>query len=586
MSGDAWLTLAILIGLFALLIWGRLPTWSVFVGALALIVTLGLAGEEEAFKGFANTGVLTVVVLYVVAAAMYATGAISLIADKFIGKPESARTANQRILPATAVGSAFLNNTPLVAMMIPVVQDLGRTVRLPTSKVLMQVSDASILGGAATLIGTSTNLIIAGFVLSQLGTELNVFFPTRIGLPAAVAGVAFLLYFSGRLLPERVTEGAVANAQRYLAEFHVPSGSPLVGATLEAAGLASRAGCQLTRVRRRDTDLAHSGTGFRLEAGDVLTFSATVDGVASLWTTIGLYAATPREVTGNEYAHHLVEVVVAPGGSHVGAEIGELPFRALDDELKVVAVSRVGASAGQALDAQRVRAGDNYVLEVSDEFLGTSAVAGEFALTKRLRGVRVQRTDRAWFAGLVVAAMVLLSAFGVMSLLNAALLATAALIATGCITFRRAFGSIDWETYVVLAAAVGLEPAVTNSGLAGNIGSLLSDMAGGNAYAALAVVFLGTVILTNVISNAAAAALMFPIVIGMVTDLDVNWEPFVAVLMLGASFALINPAGYQTHLMVQKPGGYSFADFVKVGLPLTVVVGAVAVPLAPLLYGL
>ena len=585
MSLDAWLVLGILSGLFALLIWGRFPTWAVFVAAIGLIVTLDLAAEEEVFKGFANTGVLTVVVLYAVAAGMYATGAISIVADKFIGQPGTARQANQRILPATAVGSAFLNNTPLVAMMIPVVQDLGRTMRLATSKMLMQLSGASILGGSSTLLGTSTNLIIAGLVLDALDEDLDVFFPTRIGLPAAIVGILFLIYVAGRLLPDHTDE--VDTAQRlYRAEFYVPEDSPLVGSTLAQGGLAEPAGAQLVSVLRRQTELADIGANMRLEAGDELIFTASIEAVTTLWTTIGLYPSTPREVTGKEYQHHLVEVVIGNETKYDGQPVSRLVFREHDSELKVVALSRNGLPTERDLQEAVVMAGDNFLFEVADEFFETKPLEAGFSLMKRLRGYRIQRTDRAWAAGVIVVAMVLFSAFGVMSLLNASLLAVAALIATGCLTFRRAFSSVDWQTYVVLGAAVGLAPAVTNSGLAEDISKLLSDLAGGNPYAALVVIFIATVILTNVISNAAAAALMFPIVIGMATSLDVNWEPFVAILMISASCALINPAGYQTQLMVQEPGGYTFTDFAKVGIPLTIIVGLVAVPLAPLLYGL
>ncbi len=252
----------------------------------------------------------------------------------------------------------------------------------------------------------------------------------------------------------------------------------------------------------------------------------------------------------------------------------------------MVAMSRGGTTPDQPIGALNAAAGDNFVLEVSDDFFAAEGLETEFALMKRLRGYRVQRTGRAMVAGLIVLTMIAFSAFGVMSLLNAALLAVAALLATGSLTFRRAFRSIEWETYVVLAAAVGLAPAVTNSGLADEIADILSAISGDQALIALIVVFVGTVVLTNVVTNAAAAALMFPIALGIAADLDVNWEPFVAVLMLGASYAFINPAGYQTNLMVQKPGGYTFIDFVKVGLPLSLIGGAVAIPLAPLLYGL
>jgi di/tricarboxylate transporter len=243
------------------------------------------------------------------------------------------------------------------------------------------------------------------------------------------------------------------------------------------------------------------------------------------------------------------------------------------------------AAVDRPLQDMTIAAGDNLVLEVTEEALDDPR-EDLFALTHRLRGYRIQRVGRAWLAGLIVVGMVLLSAFGIMSLFNAALLAVGALLVVGAIGFRSAWDSIDWKTYVILACAVGLEPAVTESGLADVIADGLGTLAGGQAFVALAVVYLGAVLLTNIVTNAAAAALMFPITLGLVESLGVAWEPYVAILMLGCSYAFINPAGYQTHLMVQKPGGYNFLDFVRVGLPLTVILGVVAVPLAALLYGL
>ena len=186
MSIEAWATLAIIAVLFALLIWDRLPTWAVFAAALTAILTLNLAPEGDALAGFSNTGVLSVVVLFVVAEGMYRTGAISLVIDRVVGLPSTERAANTRLPPLTAVGSAFLNNTPIVAMLVPVISDLGRSAKLAVSKIYMFVSHASILGGATTLIGTSTNLIIAGLVLTTYGAQLTMLFPTAVGLPAAI----------------------------------------------------------------------------------------------------------------------------------------------------------------------------------------------------------------------------------------------------------------------------------------------------------------------------------------------------------------------------------------------------------------
>jgi di/tricarboxylate transporter len=577
---DAWLTLGLIVVLLALLIWGRFPTWAVFAGVLAAILTLGLAPEAQALGGFSNGGVLSVVVLFVVAEGMYRTGAISIIIDRVVGMPGSERAANLRILPVTAAGSAVINNTPIVAMLVPVVGDLGRSAKLAVSRIYMGVSNASVLGGSVTLIGTSTNLIVAGLVLTTYGQDLGIFFPTAVGLPAAVVGVLLMLILADRLLgrgPADVAEAARPRA-RFRTEFLVAAGSPLVGRTLARAGLAEPTGARLVSITRDGSTTVDPGADWTLASGDTLAFDATITAVGQLWTTLGLVAANPPRVDGDEYATRLVEAVVAVDSPYIGAPSGDLARAGR----KVVAVSRAGAALTGTLATEPVAAGDRVVLQMDPEHADERPDG--MALARRVQGYRVRRTDRAVAAIVIVTAMILLSAFGVMSLLNAALLASGALIATGCLSFRAAFNAIDWETYVILACAVGLEPAVTNSGLADVIADILTSIAGGSQVLGLAVVFIGAVVLTNLVTNSAAAALMFPIATGIAASMGAPWEPFVVVLMLACSYAFINPAGFQTHLMVMKPGGYTFADFAKVGSVLTVVLGVVVVALASIIY--
>lgn len=583
MTTDAWLTLGVIVVLFVLLIWDRWPTWAVFTLSLTAIITLELAPENEALQGFANSGVLSVVVLFVVAAGMYRTGAISLIITKIVGMPSGEREANLKILPITAGGSAFLNNTPIVAMLVPVIEDIGRSARLAVSKIYMSVSNASILGGASTLIGTSTNLIIAGLVLAQFGDTLGIFFPTRIGLPGAIVGLVFLLFVAERLLGGKKAAAAAEPDDRpialYTTEFFVPEGSSRIGMSLAEAGLAEPPGAQLRQIVRGSVVIEAPDGDVTLEEDDVLCYDASISAVRNLWTTFGILAATPRLKTGEEFAHRLAEGVVAVNAPIVGRQVSDLAV----GEEKVVAVSHTGRALSGSVADYEVAAGDNIVLEVEEDFFD-EVHDKEFALVVRHSGYRVQRTGRAIAAGVIVTIMVLLSAFGITSLLNAALLASIALLATGCLSFRAAWRSIDWKTYVVLAAAVGLEPAVTNSGLADVIADGLAELAGDSLLVALAVVYLGAVVMTNLVTNSAAAALMFPITVGIAASLGYGYEAFVAVLMLGCSYAFINPAGYQTHLMVMEPGNYKFTHFAKVGLPLTILLGVVVVPLAAVLY--
>ena len=263
MTLDACLTLALLLLLFVLLVKTKIPAPAIFMGALTIAITLDLAPPEQLLKGFSNPGMLTVAVLFMVAAGMYATGAITMIMDKLIGLPRSIVGAQLKILPPIAFGSAFLNNTPLVAMMIPVVRDISQSARLAATKLYIPLSFASILGGASTLIGTSTNLIIAGLVADAIAagalTEMepiSIFDPTLIGLPAAIVGIAFLIIIGQRLLPEPPEKAAEAAEKRfYRAEFIVLPDSPLIGKTVGDAGLASADGYELIALEQEAAEV-------------------------------------------------------------------------------------------------------------------------------------------------------------------------------------------------------------------------------------------------------------------------------------------------------------------------------------------
>jgi di/tricarboxylate transporter len=629
--------LFILIVMFGLLVWNKLPAWVVFMGTLTVCMTLRLAPEEALLGGFANTGAATVGVLFTVAAGMYSTGAITLVADTLIGLPQSLFLAQWKILIPTAIGSAFFNNTPLVAMMIPVVRDVSRAARLPGAKLYMPLSFASILGGAATLIGTSNNLIIAGLVANAIaagtlpGMEpISIFDPTAIGLPAAAVGLAFIVFIGSRLLPQPATQTTeVLEKRLYRAEFMVTPGSALVGKTPAGVGLAQADGYRLIDLTRPEDEaglaseptlqagpapkqgLYHRFSLFKkkwlprrkkavepepptllpaeraLQAGDVLVFHTDADSLPGLWAKIGLEpAVVPLEMDTARHEHHLVEVVVAPANPAVGRLVAELPVRETPPfKAELVAVARNGRPVDSSLLEVRIEPGDNAVLEVEDNFFYETRNQTEFLLTRRLHGYHVQRTDRATIAIIIAVTMVLLAAFNVMSMLNAGLLASMAMLLTGCLTIDRAWRSIEWQTLVVLGAAVGLQAAVTATGLSQVIADMLAVLGGTNPTVALAVVFIGCIIMTNIITNAAAAAFMFPVAVSMANGLGVSFMPFAMILMMGTSYAFINPAGYQTNLMVQEPGGYTFLDFVKVGLPLTIIVGLVVVLLAPLVYG-
>jgi hypothetical protein len=322
-----------------------------------------------------------------------------------------------------------------------------------------------------------------------------------------------------------------------------------------------------------------------LQTGDLLTYDSDREALPGLWTTIGFKPASGIPLESKRHTHHLVEVVVATSHPTVGRYISELPVRENPPyKGEIVAISRGNSPPDVALKDVRITGGDVGVLEVEDDFFYQARGGLEFSLTRRMDGYRIQRTSRAIIAGLITIAMILLAAFDVMSMLNAALLGGLALLLTGSMSARTGWQSIEWDTIVILGAAVGLSTAVTATGLSDVIARGITAIGGDSPYAALVVVFFGCVLLTNVITNAAAASIMFPVALALAASLGVSFTPFAVVLMLGTSYAFINPAGYQTNLMVQEPGNYSFLNFAKLGLPLTILVGVVVLLLTPLIY--
>lgn len=592
MSFDAYATLTILILTFLTLMKTRVPPAAVFLAALTAAMTLDLAPLPRLLSGFSNSGMLTVAALFVVAAGMYSTGAVSRIIDRLVGNPGTTLSAQTRILPAMAAGSAFLNNTPLVAMMIPVIRDMAKLGSLSLRQMFIPLSFASIMGGACTVIGTSTNLIIAGLAADALAggdavpglREITMFAPAWPGVPLALAGIIFLMATSGVLLRKRSEEKEDDTPSRcYSGEFRVKKSGGLSGRKLSDTGLTGTPGLTLTSLVRdgKTLDLDEDP---ELEAGDRLALTAEKEALIDLWQEDNLVPHHSGVVSENRHDHLLAGAVISGNSAVVGRRIKALPTSDSPYRFRVVALSREGECVEDALGETRLRPNDHVILEVEESFLYHSQIERDFTMTKLLKGCYLKRTHRSLPAALITAAMVLAAAFQVMSMLNAALLAGAAMVATGCLTLRIAARSIDWETLLVIAAAIGLGAAATDSGLAGHIADLVVTAGGSSPWITLAAIFAGTSLMTNIITNNAAAAFMFPIALSAAQRLEVNAMPFIIVIMISASCAFISPAGYQTNLMVWEPGNYRFTDFIRMGLPLTLLAALVTVGLTPLVY--
>ena len=583
---QALLTAAVVLGtVFNLLVGQRAPDM-VMIGAAVLLLAAGVLTPAETFQGVANEGMLTVAALFVVAAAIERTGALAAVVDRALGRPKSLASAQLRTMLGPAVVSAFMNNTPVVALMVPAIRDWAKKHRLSVSKLLMPMNDAVVLGGLCTLIGTSTNVVVSGLVAAKTGHPLGMFEITWLGVPLLAAGMVYLVIASKYLLVDRRPAVSQADDPRqYSLEMLVEPNSPLVGRSIEEAGLRGLDGLFLMEIDRGGHVIAAVSPSERLEAGDRLVFVGVVESVVELQKIRGLRPANDQvfQLDDPRSERVLVEAVVSNTCPFLGREIREGRFRSTYDAV-VIAVARNGERLKQKIGDIRLEAGDTLLLETSVAFRERQRSNRDFYLVSEVRGSTPPRHDRAWIACAALVAMVLAASLEIVPMSAAAFVAAAIVICTHCITPNEARKSIEWESLFLIAASFGLARAMEKTGLAELIAHSTISAAGEHPQALLAAIYLVTMVFTELMSNNAAAVLVFPIAWQTAADLGVNPMPFVMAVTVAASCGFATPMGYQTNLMVYGPGGYKFSDYVRFGGPLNLLVMAITVLLAPLIW--
>jgi di/tricarboxylate transporter len=586
MGFDAWITLGTTAVVLLTLVCTSQPPDLIMIGALTLLLTVGVITPQEALSGFASEGLITVAALFVVATGLRETGGISWIAQCLLGRPKTLVGAQARLMAPVAAISAFMNNTPLVALMVPVVSDWAKKVGVPISKLMMPLSFATILGGLCTLIGTSTNVIIGGLLLAATGSPLAFFDLTWVGVPCALAGIVYMLLASRWLLPDRKPAISVQDdVRQYTVEMLVEPGSPLIGKTVEAAGLRHLVGMYLMEIDRDGQIISMVGPDEVLEAKDQLVFVGIVESVVELQRIRGLRPATDEvfKLSFPRPRRCLVEAVVSNSSRLLGQSIREGRFRSVYNAV-VIAVARHGERLNQKLGDIVLQPGDTLLLEAHNTFSEQHRNSRDFFLVNRIEDSTPPRHDRAGIAVGILAAMVLVAGLEWMSMLNAAMLAAGAMILTGCLTAATARRFVDWQVLLVIAAGLGLGKAMEKTGAATAIAQALMELAGDHPWTALAVVYLLTMAFTELLTNNAAAALTFPIAMATAHTLQVNHMPFVVAIAMAASCGFATPIGYQTNLMVYGPGGYHFSDYLRFGGLLNLIVAAVTIALAPLVW--
>ena len=578
-------TLGVVVGVLTLLVLTSLSPDVILMGAALLLVLLGILSPSQAIAGMSNEGMLTVALLFIVAAGVQETGGIDWVATRFFGRPKTVFSAVTRLTFPTIFLSAFLNNTPLVAMLIPAVKDLSRANRIPASKLMIPLSYAAILGGVCTLIGTSTNLVVQGLLVKTDLPPMGMFDISWVGIPAALVGGGYLILAATYLLPDRKAAVSTQDDPReYTVEMQVEQNSPLIGQSIENAGLRHLPGLFLAEIDRDGSVIPAVSPQEMLRGGDRLLFVGAVESVVELHRIRGLVPATEDvfHLKAPRPQRCLIEAVVSNSNPFIGMTIRDSRFRNHYNAV-VVAVARNGQRLQQKIGDIVVKAGDVLLVEAHPSFADQQRNSRDFFLVSAVQDSNPRRHELALLALGVLVAMVLAASFGY-SMLLAAACAAALMLLTRCVSIEAARKSIGWDVLLAIASAFALGTALETTGAAKMIAGLAQQFSGGSPWATLTIIYFITVLVTELITNNAAAALMFPFAIAAARQLGVDHMPFVIAVMMAASSSFATPIGYQTNLMVYGPGGYRFTDYLKIGIPLDILLGIVTCTLTPLMF--
>ena len=588
LTPEAIQTLAVIAFCFGLLVFSRYPADAILVAGVALLTLLNIITPAEALIGMSNEGMATVAVLFVVARGLAQTGVVGWVSNSLLGRPKNIATAQFRLMLPVAALSTMLNNTPVVAMMVPAVTDWAKRNNLSVSQLMMPLSYAAIVGGTCTLVGSSTNLVINGMLTTHSGDSgLSMFDLAWVGIPCVIVVVAFTIGFSRWLLPHRgeKDQQVFGDAREYIVEMEVEADSPLVGKSIEEAGLRQLPGMFLVEIDRDGRLMTAVSPNEMLLAGDHLIFAGDVRSVVDLKNIHGLKVAEKQVFKLNSGAHArcLVEVVISRNFPQLGKSIKDMRFRNIYSAA-IIAVARDGERIKTKIGDIYLKPGDTLLLETHDQFVGQQRYSKNFLLVSEIENSRPVRHEQRNLAAAIMLAMVITVALGILSMFKAALLAAGLMIITRCVKVQDARESVNWQVILVIAASIGLGGALEKTGAATVIAEGLIGIAAHSPTVTLVALFVLTAGFSAVISNLAAAVLIFPIAIAASQQLGVDLLPFAVTLMIAASTCFATPIGYQTNLMVYGPGNYHFSDFMKIGLPLTIMVGITTVLVVPVIW--
>ncbi|MBA3027578.1 MAG: SLC13 family permease [Desulfobacteraceae bacterium] len=586
MEWQMWFTLISVGLMFVMLAKTRIPPEWICLGTLLLFLVTGILTDKEAVEGASNQGMLTVAILFIVAGAFTETGAIQLLTFLLSPRIKSRPMALIRMMAPVTLLSAFLNNTPVVAIFIPAVKAWAKKIKVPVSKLMIPLSYSAVFGGTCTLIGTSTNLVVSGVIQKELGVQIGLFEIAKVGVPFALIMFVVVTLLSLWLLPDRSSAiDQMGDPKQYTTEMIVPPGSVLIGKTLRQAELTEENEINLIEIIRGKDSIPATDYNLKIEEDDRMVFGGILGMISEVQKVKGLTPVMDRlfKIDTPRPDRCFVEAVVSNSNRFIDRSIVGNHFRQLYDAV-VVAISRAGEQIQGSLGNVVLKEGDTLLLETNPSFYERNKNSQDFHLISQLEESASPRYNKAILSCVVLVGMIFTATFFDVGMFKAAVVAAAILLVTRCITFTGAYKSVDMQVLLVIIAAFGIGKAMEKTGAAAFIATQMVSLGGGSPWMVLSMLYITTSVLTEMVTNNAAALILWPIAYAMATQMGVSWTPFAFAIMMGASASFATPIGYQCNMMVFGPGGYRFSDFLKIGIPMNLIAWVLMSIMIPLVW--